>query len=123
MLYGTPSTVECSSWRISGRFRWPSLAESHRGTRPGRSLAADAVRRHHVGNENGAEILSPLCEQCARGRLRDGGLRCARPRRDSAGKLPRHVDTGSWYSGVLVGLGKNVSGCTRPRLSWGRSVL
>ena len=38
-------------------------------------------------------------------------------------KLPRQVDTPKEYSRSDVGLGKNVSGGTRPRLSWGRFVL
>jgi hypothetical protein len=38
-------------------------------------------------------------------------------------KLPRQGDRSKAYSRIDVGLGKNVSGGTRPRLSWGRSVL
>src|SRR5437773_10760858 len=38
-------------------------------------------------------------------------------------KLPRQVDTSKIDSEGVSGLGRNVSGGTRPRLSWGRSVL
>jgi alkanesulfonate monooxygenase SsuD/methylene tetrahydromethanopterin reductase-like flavin-dependent oxidoreductase (luciferase family) len=38
-------------------------------------------------------------------------------------KLPRQVDTSKVDSTGASGLGRNVSGGTRPRLSWGRSVL
>ena len=38
-------------------------------------------------------------------------------------KLPRQVDTSKIDSAGVSGLGRNVSGGTRPRLSWGRSVL
>ena len=38
-------------------------------------------------------------------------------------KLPRQVDSPKEYSRSEVGLGRNVSGGTRPRLSWGRFVL
>ncbi len=41
----------------------------------------------------------------------------------STRKLPRQVDTGMGDSQALVGLGRNIRGGTRPRLSWGRSVL
>ena len=38
-------------------------------------------------------------------------------------RLPRQVDTAKVDSGMVSGLGRNVSGGTWPRLSWGRSVL
>jgi len=38
-------------------------------------------------------------------------------------KLPRQVDTAKLDSTGASGLGRNVSGGTWPRLSWGRSVL
>ena len=41
----------------------------------------------------------------------------------STRKLPRQVDTPRVDPKGESGLGRNVSGGTRPRLSWGRSVL
>ena len=41
----------------------------------------------------------------------------------SVRKLPRQVDRLKAYSRVELALGRNVSGGTRPRLSWGRPVL
>ena len=38
-------------------------------------------------------------------------------------KLPRQVDTAKRDCPAVVGLGRNVRGGTRPRLSWGRSWL
>jgi len=38
-------------------------------------------------------------------------------------KLPRQVDTAKRDWPADEGLGRNVSGGTRPRLSWGRSLL
>lgn len=38
-------------------------------------------------------------------------------------KLPRQADSSQGDSPALVGLGRNVRGGTRPRLSWGRSWL
>jgi hypothetical protein len=38
-------------------------------------------------------------------------------------KLPRQVDTAKLDSAGMSGLGRKISGGTRPRLSWGRSVL
>jgi putative transposase len=38
-------------------------------------------------------------------------------------KLPRQVDTSKLDSAGALGLGRNTSGGTWPRLSWGRSVL
>ena len=38
-------------------------------------------------------------------------------------KLPRQVDTAKRDWPADKGLGRNVSGGTRPRLSWGRSLL
>ena len=40
-----------------------------------------------------------------------------------ARKLPRQVDTAKRDWPADKGLGRNVSGGTRPRLSWGRSLL
>ncbi len=42
---------------------------------------------------------------------------------DRGRKLPRQVDRLKEYSRIDECLGRNVSGGTRPRLSWGRSVL
>lgn len=42
---------------------------------------------------------------------------------DAFRKLPRQVDRSKLDSRVGFDLGKNVRGGTRPRLSWGRSVL
>lgn len=41
----------------------------------------------------------------------------------SHGKLPRQVERVEVDSWGAVGLGRKASGGTRPRLSWGRSVL
>jgi len=47
-----------------------------------------------------------------------GGLELSEMR-----KLPRQVDTSHGDFPGEVGLGRNISGGTRPRLSWGRSWL
>ncbi len=42
---------------------------------------------------------------------------------DDARKLPRQADSSKGDCPLDEGLGRNVSGGTRPRLSWGRSLL
>ena len=70
-----------------------------------------------------AEQGTPAVEVCRKLGVSEATFCTWKKRYASMRKLPRQVDTAKLDSTGASDLGRNVSGGTWPRLSWGRSVL
>jgi len=90
-----------------------------------RKALLDAVRSHAVEVLDSSIEAAKDANPFLRGvpgildAIKSGKIEC----RVYDGKLPRQADHSNVDSRGAVDLGMNVSGGTRPRLSWGRSVL
>jgi hypothetical protein len=110
IVLGKPKTW----YQIEAKVAWPSKPGAK-----GLQMAATYVRRELNNAEE--QLYSPADDYYG-----DFGLALCFIVPElywSTRKLPRQVDTAKLDSAGTSGLGRKISGGTRPRLSWGRSVL